>query len=87
MGRDVWPLTSGAERFMKTLTIIGEFLGLISSLLLAWGYKPPKGTMTWAIGDGSQKSRSEAILKKIAISGFLLLALSFAVKIYIILSS
>ena len=72
---------------MRGITIISETIGLISSLLLAWGFSPPKGTVTWTTGDGSRAKRSARFLKLAASLGFLLLALSFGLKLYIILYS
>jgi hypothetical protein len=69
---------------VKALSVLGETLGLISSLLLVWGYTPPAGVVGWVSGDGSKAKRSAARLAIIARAGFALLAASFFVKLYLI---
>lgn len=65
---------------MKWLIFLSELLGTLSSLFLAWGFVPPKGGMAWMTGDGTEYKRNAARLKLVARIGFLLLAISFAIK-------
>jgi hypothetical protein len=62
-------------------------MGLLSSLLLEWGYSPPRGIAQWTTGDGAQAARSKSFLKKVAVVGFLLLALSYDIKTYVIVTN
>jgi hypothetical protein len=71
---------------MKALAIVSESLGLISSILLVWGYRTPAGVINW-VNDLTKAKRSESTLDIVAKTGFALLAVSFALKIYMILIS
>ena len=72
---------------MKELALVGQVLGFVSSLLLAWGYSPPKGMMAWAAGDGSEYKKNAKRLEWITRVGFVMLAASFAIGVAVTLLS
>jgi hypothetical protein len=39
---------------IKAIAIVGQLSGFTSSVLVALGYAPVKGTAAWAKGDGSE---------------------------------
>jgi hypothetical protein len=64
---------------MKVITIVGQLGGFVSSILLAWGYAPAKGTMTWTTGDGSAFRKDQPRRVLMVRIGYVLLAISFLI--------
>jgi hypothetical protein len=64
---------------MKATAIIGQLGGFTSSVLLAWGYAPVKGTATWMTGDGSEFRKHQHKRVWMVPVGYVLLAISFLI--------
>lgn len=65
---------------MKLIAFSGEVIGFLASLLLTWGYAPPKGAVTWVGKDANgfhRDSKRRAIGARL---GFGALAISFLIQ-------
>ncbi|MGH7121784.1 MAG: hypothetical protein ACREFP_22800 [Acetobacteraceae bacterium] len=72
---------------MKWAAFGAEVIGLLASLLLTWGYAPPKGTTTWISNDPegfNRDSKRRALGAKL---GFAALAVSFLIQAAVTLMS
>jgi len=64
---------------IKAIAIAGQLGGFLSSVPLAWGYAPAKGTMTWATDDGSELRKHQKTKVWMVRAGYCLPAVSFLV--------
>jgi hypothetical protein len=64
---------------IKVIAILGQLAGCLSSALLALGYAPVKGTITWATGDGSEARKGQQARAWMLPVGYATLAISFLI--------
>jgi hypothetical protein len=67
------------HQMIKAIAIFGQLGGCVSSVLLALGYAPTKGTMTWTTGDGSEFRKNEKRKAWMLPAGYWILAISFLI--------
>ncbi|HVA89126.1 MAG TPA: hypothetical protein VNL71_04725 [Chloroflexota bacterium] len=72
---------------MKWWEFGAQVLGALSSISLAWGYAPPKGTVPWLQGSGEVFHRDSRLRRCGVRIGFGALATSFGIQAIVTLLS